>query len=71
MAEYVIDTPLGRLVGDRLLADPNLHIPHLASIETASVIRGWMRGGLLHESKALRAMADLSDSAAERHGHDP
>ena len=71
MAEYVLDTPLGRLVGDRLLADPNLHIPDLASIETASVIRGWMRGGRLHESKALRALADLSDSAAERHGHEP
>ena len=30
---------------DEILADPDVHIPHLASIETASVIRGWARAG--------------------------
>ena len=71
MADYLLDTRLGRLVGDRLLADPDLHIPHLASIETASVIRGWVRGGRLDESAAVQALDHLSDLAAERHNHEP
>jgi predicted nucleic acid-binding protein len=71
LADYLLDTRVGRLVGDRLLADPNLHIPHLASIETASVIRGWVRGGRLDESAAVQALDHLSDLAAERHDHEP
>jgi predicted nucleic acid-binding protein len=71
LADYLLDTRLGRLVGDRLLADPDLHIPHLASIETASVIRGWVRGGRLDESAAVQALDHLSDLAAERHNHEP
>lgn len=46
-------------------------MPHLASIETASVIAGWMRGGKLHPSMALRALSDLADLPAERHAHEP
>jgi len=30
-----------------------------------------MRGGLLDERVAARALIDLSDLAAERHGHEP
>jgi predicted nucleic acid-binding protein len=71
LADYLLDTRRGRLVGDRLLADPNLHIPHLATIETASVIRGWVRGGRLDESAAVQALDHLSDLAAERHDHEP
>jgi predicted nucleic acid-binding protein len=71
LADYLLDTRLGRAVGDRMLADPDLHIPHLASIETASVVRGWVRGGRLDESAAIQALEHLSDLAAERHDHEP
>jgi predicted nucleic acid-binding protein len=71
LADYLLDTRLGRLVADRLLADPNLHLPHLASIETTSVIRGWVRGGRLDESAAIVALDNLADLPAERHNHEP
>jgi predicted nucleic acid-binding protein len=71
LADYLLDTRFGRLVGDRLLTDPHVHIPHLASIETASVIRGWVRSGRLDESAAVQALDHLSDLAAERHDHEP
>ena len=49
----------------------DLHIPHLASIETASVIRGWVRGGQLDQSEAVQAVDRLSELPAERHDHEP
>ena len=67
----MLDTRLGRVVGDRLLADPDVHIPHLASIETASVIRGWARAGRVDMSEAADAMDRLSELAAERYDHEP
>jgi predicted nucleic acid-binding protein len=48
-----------------------VHIPHLASIETASVIRGWARGGRVDTSEAVDAIDRLSELAAERYDHEP
>ena len=48
-----------------------MHIPHLASIETVSVIRGWARGGWVDTSEAVDALDRLSELSAERYDHEP
>ena len=59
LAEYLIDTEVGRRIGERLLADGDVHVPHLASIETASVIRGAVMGHQIDPWQAERALIDL------------
>lgn len=44
----------------------DLHIPHLAVVETASVLRAWVRGGEVAESRAASALADLGAFPARR-----
>lgn len=70
LAEYIVDTPTGRQVGDQLLVDRDVHMPHLASVEATSVIRGWVRGGKLQEVLATQALADLAQLPVERHEHE-
>jgi predicted nucleic acid-binding protein len=53
-----------------MLADGDVHIPHLASIETASTIRGVLRGRQIDLWQAELAMVNLADLAAERHAHE-
>ena len=53
-----------------MLADDDVHVPHLASIETASVIRGAVLGHQIEPWQAERALIDLTDLAAERHAHE-
>jgi predicted nucleic acid-binding protein len=48
-----------------------LHIPHLAIVETASVLRGWVLGGELTAERARLALADLADFPATRWDADP
>lgn len=46
-------------------------MPHLATIETTSVIRGWSVGGWLEPRIAQRALVDLASFQAVRHHHEP
>lgn len=66
LAEFLLGTARGILVADRLARDPECHVPHLAIIEVASVLRGWVRGGLLNASRAEMALVDLSAFPATR-----
>lgn len=43
-----------------------LHLPHLAVIETASVLRTWARLGEVSEERAVAALEDLRDLPARR-----
>jgi predicted nucleic acid-binding protein len=58
-------------VGLRLLDAGEIHVPHLVTIETTSVIRGWSVGGWLEPRTARRALIDLTSFKAVRHHHDP
>ncbi len=67
----MIDTPRGRRVGERLLISGEVHVPHLVTIETTSVIRKWSLSHQIDARLARRALVDLADFAAVRHPHEP
>lgn len=64
--EYLVDTPIGTLAADRLMAHAgDVHVPHLAVVESTSVLRGWA-GRRIPEQRALGALDDLRDLPARR-----
>jgi len=72
LIELVLDTPLGQSVAARI-ADPalSLHIPHLADIEVAQVLRRIARDGALRPDEAAVALEDFRALDLERHAHEP
>lgn len=66
LAEYLLGTPLGLLAAESMSATQPLHVPHLAVVETASVLRGWVRGGQVTPARARAALGDLADFPAAR-----
>ena len=56
---------------DRLVADGDLHAPHLLDIEVLNALRGLVRGGKLSGDRAADARADIAELAIVRYGHEP
>jgi predicted nucleic acid-binding protein len=54
-----------------MLADLDVHLPHLASIEVASIVRGVILGGQIDPSQGEQVLENLSALAAVRHAHEP
>jgi predicted nucleic acid-binding protein len=54
-----------------MLADLDVHLPHLAGIEVASIVRGVVLGGHLDPSEGEQVLINLADLAAVRHAHEP
>ena len=48
-----------------------MHVPHLIDLEVASVLRQAVQRGELDDSRASRALADLTDLRAIRYPHAP
>lgn len=72
IAEYLVASPLGVRAGERMAAHAGeLHVPHLAVVETASVLRGWVRRGDLLADRADVALVDLGDLPARRWPAEP
>ncbi|MDO8148810.1 MULTISPECIES: type II toxin-antitoxin system VapC family toxin [unclassified Isoptericola] len=71
LAEFLVGSPAGRRATPRILADRDLHIPHLAVVEVASVVRGWVLGGHLPEPRARGALDDLAALPAARWSAEP
>ena len=72
LAPYLVDDATGRVVAQELLPHANsLHLPHLAVVETASVIRGWLRGAQITVERAGAALTHLADFPATRWPHEP
>lgn len=67
LAESLTDRPKGlaALAAMRRHA-AGLHIPHLAVVETASVIRGWRISRQIQPREAERALAELEEFPARR-----
>lgn len=67
LAEYLVGSTLGREAAKHLDSQAGeIHVPHLAVIETASVIRAWVRKGELAIERAEQVLIDLRDLPARR-----
>jgi predicted nucleic acid-binding protein len=64
--EYLRGSPVGRRVGELMVADPDLDVPHLMAIEVASVLRRMVLSGGLDPSRAETALARLATLPARR-----
>lgn len=66
LAEFLVGSRRGLAVASALGNDPQRHLPHLAIVEAASVLRGWVRSGQVTEQRARAALTDLADLPAGR-----
>lgn len=67
LTEILVMSPLGaRALVHVSHERGELHVPHLADIECASVFRGLARGGALTAERAGQALLDLQDFPARR-----
>ena len=63
---------MGPVVARKLTSDEYAaHIPHLAVVETASVLRGLVSASKLSQSRAQGALMDLVELPFIRHPHEP
>lgn len=72
IVELLLGTERGRSVAARI-ADPavGLHVPHLADVEVAQVLRRYEREGELDALEAASALTTLGALDLERHSHEP
>jgi len=72
LVELLLNTSVGQAVARRL-ADPHLgvHVPHLADLEVAQVLRRLAGLGQLKAIEATTAIADLQALDLQRHAHEP
>ena len=70
--ELLLQTPTGQALLDRVL-DPaeSLAAPHLLDLEVAQVLRRYVTGRQLEESRAAAALEDLRDLPMDRYPHAP
>lgn len=72
VAEFLVASTPGMAVAERIAEhDGALHLPHLAVVETASVLRTWVRRGEVSEQRAATALTDLADLPAQRWPTEP
>ena len=71
IVELLLDTTAGRRVAI-LIDDPALaiHVPHLADVETISVLRWFAREHVIEDDEADSAIADLLALDLQRHSHE-
>ncbi len=67
LVELLLLSAKGRSAVPRVrAAEGDIHLPHLADIEAASVLRGLVLGGQLGADRAAAALADVQDFPATR-----
>jgi predicted nucleic acid-binding protein len=69
MIELLLDTEVGREVGDRVFPDGSRHAPHLLDIEVAQVLRRFVSANQLKVARGREALVDLSEFPLTRHAH--
>jgi predicted nucleic acid-binding protein len=68
--EFLLNTPLGERVGDRLAAGhTSLHAPQLLDVEVLHVLRRLCLGKVVTERRAAQALADLAELPVIRYSH--
>lgn len=72
LVELLLGTEAGQQVAMRI-ADPEIgvHVPHLADIEVAHVLRRYASSGELDADEAADAIEDLQALDLQRHAHEP
>jgi predicted nucleic acid-binding protein len=75
-ASALVELILGSAPGHRVAAritDPavGLHIPHLADVEIAQVLRRYTADGDIADGVAATALADFRALDLQRHAHEP
>ena len=69
--EFLLNTPLGERVGDRLAAGrTSLHAPQLLDVEVLHVLRRLCLGKVVSERRAAQALADLAELPVIRYSHE-
>ena len=72
LAEYLVSSSRGESAAQTMDGYAGrLHIPHLAIVETVSVLRGWEGGGHLTATRAEAALVDLASFPAKRWPAEP
>lgn len=72
IAEYLMGSEVGAAAATFMAAEAgDLHVPHLAIVETTSVLRGWVRRGEVASARAVAALTDLVDLPARRWPAEP
>lgn len=67
LVEVLTMSPRGQRAVEHLQGSAgSLHVPHLADIETLSVVRGLVAGGVLTAERGAQALVDLRDFPAQR-----
>jgi predicted nucleic acid-binding protein len=67
LVELLTLSPLGQRAVERIRGSAgDLHLPHLADIETVSVMRGLVAGGVVTAERAAQVLVDLRDFPARR-----
>ncbi len=67
LVEVLTMSPRGHRVAAELrTAVGALHLPHLADVETVSVVRGLVAGGVLTPRRGVQVLDDLRDFPAQR-----
>ena len=70
LLEFLLQTPVGVRVEDRLFRDEHeLHAPHLVDVEVVQALRRLVRTGEVSPGRADGAIADLADLDLHRHPH--
>jgi predicted nucleic acid-binding protein len=70
LLEFLLQTPIGVRVEDRLFRDEDeLHAPHLVDVEVVQGLRRLVRTGEVSSGRADGAIADLTDFDLHRHPH--
>lgn len=72
LVELLLGTPRGLSVAEALTDESeSIHMPHLADVEVAHVLRRLVSLKAIPERTAREAIADLQDLDIDRHAHDP
>jgi predicted nucleic acid-binding protein len=69
--EYLLGSTSGEWVEARLVADPDLHVPHVLDLEVLNTLRRLVRIRAVAQTRAEQALADLVDLDLTRYPHLP
>ena len=69
VVDLLVDRQSGPRLADRLLADGDLHAPHLVDVEVAQAFRHLARAGALSVDRASEARADAALMPIVRYPH--